>query len=525
MARYHICNPNTPQPEDVVNIYSEAEIECVEEDQDTAYVVNIHLNWDGRPLTNDYGFDVANCLRTKKKSLAPIVFYSIDPVQTFEQKSKDKLKYKLLFGRGSAFIKAPFEKLHLEKLISDTPRLTPAALHDVVTMLADVKGMVLDRLNHNLKFGKDPTPYFNEVEPFLSQTQKSLVDFGRYRERLSKANSDGNATEFRELKETFLSICGTSLTEKGKDATSRLEKKHKVLLVEDNKAELKAAADHLKKSFEVLAESDAGKAISKLRADTSNEILAVICDWRLYKDGTEYWQKYQGYEVLEEASKNGFRALFALTSQADFVVHHIRNEMGFRFQLVKKQNVESDQQKALFADMVSTGCSDAISVLSEMPRSANWAKKVKGVSYKDLYFQVKHSLDDGFFDSVLEKADEVWEYVQEQSKTHFHDIKDIRERFGLSISTANKELFPVLCLRLIWLGMWSTLTDTEKSESNVFFKMYKILCTGNNPRTTPEYHRNNATQEMSRLCLTREDVQGSVLLPHERAWMLKHGLL
>jgi hypothetical protein len=54
-----------------------------------------------------------------------------------------------------------------------------------------------------------------------------------------------------------------------------------------------------------------------------------------------YWQPLQGYEVLDFAAKNGIRSLFALTSQADFVVHHLRNLMGIRFSMFKKENLKN----------------------------------------------------------------------------------------------------------------------------------------------------------------------------------------
>ncbi|MBE7516114.1 MAG: response regulator [Chloracidobacterium sp.] len=522
----HICNSGASGPSGWEIVDTDAKLQDGPVPPDSFWLVNIHLNWGGRFLSSDYGFDVANIIRTKLKSTAPIIFYSPIKASYFERRSEKKLKYKILFGRGSGFIESPFTQSDLDEVIKNTPPLTPSALHDVVTMLADVKGMVLDKLNHNLKFGNDPLPYFNEVEPFLSQIQKTLVEFDNYRDKLVKARSENNETEFREIKEAFLGLCAASLTEQGQSAAPMTAKKHKILLVEDNENQLKEAVDFLNKSFEVVAESDAQNAIDILDADTGNEILAVICDWRLYKDGSEYWQKYQGYEILDHASKNGFRALFALTSQADFVVHQIRNATDFRFQLVKKQNVENDQQKALFADMIATGCADALTILSERPNSASWTNEDNGVSYQKLYLQTKHSLEAAaFFASVASKADEVWAYVTEQSKNNYRDITDIRDRFGLKMSKKHKQLFPVLVLRLVWFAMWTTLSDTERDDTRVFVRMYKILCTGNYSGTTIEYHKNNANQEVSRMCLTREDVQGGVMLPHERAWLLKHGLL
>lgn len=304
----------------------------MEEDENTVFLLHIHLAWGEMRLSSDYGFEIANYIRTYKKSLSPIIFYSCIQKKYFEYKSKTSLKYNLLFGRGSAFLEAPFKSTELTNTVKNVPPLSRSSLHDLVTMLADVKGLVLDRLNHNLKFGCDPLQYFSEVEPYLTEKQKALVGFDEYLQELIKLSSEGNEPSFYDTKEAFLSICNTNLTEGGKDAPELPSQKHKILVIEDVKTELEDVTFYLEKHFSVISVGDGEEAVNTLNEDVSNEILAVISDWRLYTDKSQlYWQKYQGYEVLEVASKTGFRALFALTSQADFVVHHIRNTLGLSF--------------------------------------------------------------------------------------------------------------------------------------------------------------------------------------------------
>lgn len=526
---FHVCNPNTPKSQGCKNINSQKELLEVKDEKDAAFLLNIHLNWTEHPLSSNYGFEIASYIRTYKKSLLPIIFYSPIQKKYFEYKSKTSLKYKLLFGRGSAFLEEPFSLTELTDTIKNTQPLSESSLHDVVTMLADVKGVVLDRLNHNLKFGEDPLRYFNEVEPYLTEKQKTLVGFEEYRQKLIEFSQAGNEPLFNDTKEAFLSICNTNLTEKGKDAPELSSQKFKILVVEDVESELENVAGYLGKNFKVISVREAEEAIKILDQDLSNEILAVIADWRLYTDKSQtYWQKYQGYEVLEAASKTGFRALFALTSQADFVVHQIRNTLGFKFSLLKKQNIKKPEQWYLFSDILYAGCVDALSELSEMPSSANWHKNVKGISYKELYFQKKQSLEsDAFFESVSDKADEVWDYLMKESKTDYKNIKLIRELFGLEVPKQNLNLFIVFVLRLVWLGFTyklekETFGKYQDEANDQFMKAFRII----SKRNWRGYIAgSDVNVELNKMCLTKKDVQQKKILPHERTWLIKNKII
>jgi len=519
--RLHLCNAITPESDGYSNILTHADLLAAYQEHPSCYLVNVHLNWDGRTLTSDYGFEVANTIRTKLRSKAPIIFYSPIKVDYFDRKSSKELKYKLLFGRGSAFIESPFTKAALEKVLEDTPPLTLGTLHDVATMLCDLKGMVLDKLNHNLKLGVDPRSHLDEVQPFLSELQKELVEFDMYSEKLVKAFTDGDTSKFREEKEAFLSLCSAKLTAKGQEAGPRPQKKHKILLLEDNKTELKAAVGYLKKNFDVIAESDAEKAINRIKADTSNEILAVISDWRLYRDESQtYWQKYQGYEVLEEASKTG-RALFALTSQADFVVHQIRNELGFKFQLVKKQDFQTDSQKNLLVDWVQNACQNNLLNEANIPESDAWKK------YKGLFLELRNSLDwDTFILLVFMQADEIWSYILK----HGTDGNRINTHFGLSFSKTdfNSNLFPMLVMRLIWFGLWNKygyhqervryeLADEDTLSPDGFELIWEYIAGTEG--------KGQQTQDLSNVALTQDDIKFGRMFPHERSWLFNRGLL
>ena len=524
----HICNGNTLTQSNCKNVNSLSELDNIETNLKSVFLLNIHLNWGGQKLSNDFGFDVANHIRTYKKSLSPIIFYSPIQKEYFEYKSITKLKYKLLFGRGSAFIESPFSEDELAESIKNTPPLSQSSLHDVVTMLADVKGIILDRLNHNLKFNADISKYFDEVEPYLTEQQKNLVDFDKFREKLLDLNSESNETAFFEIKDAFLSLCNVQLTEKGTHVSEIPRQKFNILIVEDVKEEMDKALQNLQKHFNVIALSNAEEAIKTLKNDSTNQILAVISDWRLYKDSSQtYWQKYQGYEVLDAAANNGIRALFALTSQADFIVHHIRNTTGFKFSLIKKQNLKNFDQWELFSDLIYSSCLDVISKISEVPTSKTWSNEKDGVSYKSIYQQKLSGVEsEVFFSSVSRKADEVWEYLMNEFQKEFSNLKKIKYLFGLEVPKKKLNLFIVLVLRLIWFGLDYKLKaekishDKHPYEKNIA-KIYLIITSGYKGFPTDS----DINVELNKVCLTSRDVQQKKLLPQERIWLEGKGLI
>ncbi|MBX3291551.1 MAG: hypothetical protein KF881_01525 [Acidobacteria bacterium] len=518
----HCCNLGTPQPPYFINITTEKEMLSDNVNGDLPWLICVHLNWDGRPLSSDYGFEIASIIRTKLKSTAPIIFYSPIAVEYFEKKSQKDLKYKLLFGRGSAFIQSPFTKAALDKVIKATPPLTPAALHDVVTMLCDLKGMVLDKLNHDLKPGKDPVPPLDEIEPFLNSIQRSEIMLDEHRANLQIAFESNYTSRFLNAKKDLLDRCSARLTAAGVDLEAAEERRFKILLVEDNEDDIQNAFSHLQGHFDVLVERDAARAIKLLKEDKSNEILAVVCDWRLYKEGSKYWQKYQGYEVLEEASKTG-RALFALTSQADFVIHQIRNDLGFRFQLIKKDDFRTDAQKNLLVDWIRNACQNSILAEADIPTTE--AKTWRG-DLRDLFLRYRQSLEwEDLITIVYAQADEIVEYFENSDEA----TESIPKKFGLSFGKSNdrKRLFSVLVMRLIWFGLWYKYGfDHESAEFDLagedggapdgFDLVWEFI-------VGPEA-KGQKGGDLLKVALSEEDLGSGRMFPHERAWLLSRGL-
>jgi hypothetical protein len=523
---YHICNEGTPQINGGVNIYSISGIPEIIDNAQSIFLINVHLNWEGRHLSKNYGFEIANELRTKLKSTAPIIFYSPIKAEFFEQKSESEIKYKIFFGRGSTFREAPFKEAELSKLAESIEPLSNAALHDVATMLCDLKGIVIDKLNHDLKFGiKDIEKVIGSVTPYLSEYQKGKIKLDEFIRNIRAAN---NQDDFNALKLQFITLCNQELTEKGKEKPQERKKKHKVLLLDDLQEEINKAKENLKAQFIVEDVATGKQAIDILKKDVKNEIVAVIADWRLFADAKQtYWQPLQGYEVLDFAAKNGIRSLFALTSQADFIVHHLRNLMGIRFSMFKKENLNTPDQWKVFADVLFEACESAVNLRGDMPKSKQWTNEVSGKSYKQLYIEMWNADNrDEFLFSVEEKCNDIWKYILEERENGYKKIQVIKDKFDVEIPKKELDLFPVLVMRRIWMALWYLRVDnldrmSRESVTETVNWVYQVVCTG----MSSNYDGNHANVEQNKLCLMSKEIQNKKMLPEERDWLVRQNLI
>ncbi|MCO5233045.1 MAG: hypothetical protein M9888_04855 [Chitinophagales bacterium] len=488
-------------------------------------LINIHLNWENHRLSNNYGFDIAQQIRMVKKSKLPIVFYSPIQKEYFEQKSKNNLKYKILFAPGTAFLELPFSEKVLNTLAEKLPVLSSATLQDISLMLCDTKGLVLDKLNHNLKFGADIGAVLSEAVPFLTQNQMLTLDWHNFATQIT---TPGLTKEnFDKQKDAFLAKANQFLLESINH--NDIEKTgFKVLLIDDVKEDLEMAKAALSPSFDVLAVQTAQKAIELLDNDRSGDIKVVVSDWRLYKDDSQtYWQSMQGYDILQYAGQNSNRQLVALTSQADFIVNHIRNIQDLKITLYKKQFLKDEIQWQIFSGIVYEKCIDAVSNEVSAITSKAWTNVVGETSYKQLYFTVKSSLNSYvFFKKVDEKVDECWNYIMSFAKTDFKNILNIKEHFSLEIPKKSLDLQTAMIHRRLWIGLWHYISNNEtikshEAASDLITKVFKIICWGNYGTPT----NNDIGAELNKFFLQKKDFAQQNYLPEEKNWLKEQGLL
>lgn len=526
---FHICNSEMPDYNRWKNISSYQELLGIIEPLDTVWLLNASLNWNDYKQSNFYGFDIAKFIRTEKKSKAPIIFYSPIPQIYFEKRSEKEIKFKILFGRGSVFIDAPFNELDLEKISSSIQPLSNSALHDVVTMLCNLKGIVIDKLNHDLKFGADVNSVIASIIPYLSSYQKQSIQLNEFTEKLQQRTKAKDSKGFFSDKQQFITLCNLQLTDSGKPESETKKSQHRILVIDDKADELKNIVDNLSADFEITQVIKAEQAIEEIKKDTANKIIAIVSDWRLYKqENPNHWQLLQGYEILDFASKNGIRALFALTSQADFVVHHIRNLMGVRFAMFKKENLRTAEQWKVFADVLNESCEHTVELRASLPDdSAQWTKELlkNGEPLKTLkqqYIEVWNSEErDSYFSKITTTANEIWEYLKETPNNNA-----LTTEFGITVPTKVLILEPILVYRRIWLALWFNKTDLGKKISKETIgkyseEIYKRMFAPSIKKEMPD----SGTQNAYKLCIEINKVQQGKFLPEEKEWLISHNLL
>lgn len=524
---YNITNIYTNTVEGITNIDTYEKLHTVNKDENTPVLINVHLNWNRQKLSNNYGFAIANELRTKLKSKAPIVLYSPLPLSYFELKAKTDIKYKILFGRGTAFLEAPFSMQELKDTLKNIRVLSNSSLHDVATMLCNLKGVVIDKLNHDLKPDSNINKIMDEVQNYLSDIQKSALQWDAFKSLLNKAIKENNIEAFYTEKHNFITICNRQLTEEGNNNIAQKGIKYTVLFLDDVQEELDKIQIYLSDSFDVITTTSALKAKDIIEKDIKQDILAIVADWRLFNDASQYWQPLQGYEVLEYASKNSFRTLFALTSQADFIVHQIRNIQNIRFSLFKKENLKTEEQYRVFADVLYEACLQSLQLRSSMPTSKQWTNIINGTSYKQLYLEQWNADNkEEFFAQVESKADEIWEYIMHHYNDNIKNIGLLKEEFNIEIPKKELNIFPILVLRRIWMALWylrvTNLNIKDRNYLNETLNwVYQVVCTG----MYSKYDGNNANVEQNKLSLKSNEILDKQMLPEERHWILKHKLL
>lgn len=521
----HLCNEGTPGISEWRSISSNEQIQEIDSDR-CVWLVNIHLNWKGKKLSENYGFDIANLIRTEIKSKAPIIFYSSIPAQFFEKKSESEIKYKILFGRGTAFIEAPFKEQELNKLAENILPLSNAALHDVTTMLCDLKGIVIDKLNHDLKFEADIDKVITSVTPYLSNLQKKRIGLERFVTEIKARIKAKDHNGFLNEKLKFITDCNYELTTGGKDKPQEKSTKHKILLIDDLPDEIDRAETFLKDEFIVIVANTGEEAINILRKDVNNEIVTVISDWRLFvNEKQNYWQPLQGYEVLDFAAKNGIRSLFALTSQADFIVHQLRNLMGIRFSMFKKETLRTADQWKVFRDVLFEACEKAITsranILDEFPIwKKSWTeKRVDQKTLREQYIDFWNSIDrDSELSTIETKVDDMWNYLI-NTKDPYLIGEEKYQDYKVSIKIL--KLQKILVLRRIWFGLWLNHLPARKmgakSTKDLTEKVYKKIFGLPGDGSIPQRTMN--------LCIQLDKINKKFMLPEEVDWLTRKGLM
>ena len=516
-----------------------------------AIVILAELSWGDNMQSDFYGFTIGMELRRKYKCILPIIITSSLSKSHFEILSETELKYNLLYARGTTFLPLLSIINTLSGYIESLRPISLALLADMNEMLFNLQGVLVDNLSHRLRSvlnRSDLARLMLEMKSLLNEEQIITTNWDIYHADLQ--GSLGNELHFFNVKTAFINTIKISISSAGLDVSNEnFQKKHHILIVEDDSVFADTMLINLEKYFnQVTLTNNADEAIEILKADTTNSIVGLVCDWRLYEgENSKYWQK-QGYEILEYAAKNKYAALFGITSLADTNVHSIRNLLGFEIHLFKKEHFDAKIpviQWKIMADIILQKCNTILYLIAAEPSSAGWK------NIRNEYILQRNSGWANFENDISFESYKLYNfYIDAIERNEARNVFSINE-MGISLK---KNLRNILISRRVFFGIYCFL-----NKSNEFLQEISpasLLGNGEKVDTSQRHHGIDAYAIMRKDWW--DDVQSSIgsaevsvewdrldqriknfrnvlgidlndlprkgLLPEEKAWMYSNGI-
>jgi len=517
-----------------------------------AIVILAELNWQGREYKDFHGFEIALELRRKYKLLCPLIIISILGQSYFEKLAENQIKFKILFARGTAFL--PIADKMNDKIecaiqhLNQYP-LSISVLTDMNEMLLDQKGFVIDKLTHDLRVRKNKIEInyvLDETAKYLNNLQRDAINWNGFKSELRE--SLNNPYDFNKIKEDLILKCDQELIGERISESTPSEKKHKIIVLEDNPDFGKRIEKNLRVYFEeVVVKEKAEDVIEELDKDNTNAITAIITDWRLYKDYSKktYWQ-LQGYEVLNYAAQKHFIALFSLTSLHDRNVNNIRNKLGLEVHLFKKQHLESGgkAQWEMMADIVKQKCDSVIEIISSQPTGSNW------INLQPKYILKRNSGWNLYEKGLADEAIKLFNYYMKAiNNGSFKDVSSISDS-GIFLKNNLKN---ILIIRRVYVALYCIILK----ESIYLQEIHPAILLGNGPDTEIKHHaidvysilrkdwwddiainldstllEKNKWKKFgqriknfrSALCIELSELPDKGLLPEEKSWFAKNNI-
>ena len=565
------------QNDDVV-IYSQEEFdnEIYNLNNFDNIIILAELAWVGQLLQEYLGFKLATNLRIDYKILSPIILFSLFPRIYFEDLAENKPEqFNILFASGTGFIDIKkmlliysVDKLCFNNYFKSIPPLTLDVLGDVNEMLLKLKGFIVDKITHDIKYSlslHELKIIMQEIKSYLCESQIVRVSFNENILKIIKAKRENDIPAFNVAKKSFSEICNLELCENersSKKSQNDIQKIGIVLILEDDPEQRNILKEKLDIYFDLIIVGDCHDAINVINNDLDNNIIALVADWRLLKyeknKATKFWQDYQGYQILQQASNSHFIALISLTAQNDRNIHQIRNYLGLDIKLFKKEHIYSDDdvtQWILFAQVIKNECEKIIGIIASQPNGRNW----EVLLYKEKYRNIRNQYD--WFSYKIEiskRSNMLWDYYKKALKSeYFGSMKNLKD-CGLELKN---NLTNVLIARRIFYALYFSFEKVRHDVSlawdypeqkieifqnsndkvdvgssiidafSVLRKEYWIdwneYALENPDKTNPEAQFKSFNQLknnlLSALCIGEKELpQNPRILPEERQWLIKN---
>lgn len=552
----HLCNPGCPAHEQFKNIYSIEDLKDTLKENSTRYIflINVHLTWKNQLLAENYGFDVAADLRMKFKCLNPFIFYSPLPLRYFYNllKKGKNLKYQLLKAPGStSYFSMPFELKELQREANNLFNIDELTRIDIITSLLNLRGLIMDRVNHDLKIDRDLTGLFNFCRSHFPNNLKVKLNLESELTKFSQLKSLNNGPEFDFQTEIFKKTINQYFGKKELSYQEIINTKYTILLIDDSEAELKFYTSQLSSMFNVIPIREAATAIEILKKDVKNTIKCVIFDWRLYQidsieNEVKIWQNIQGYSlVVQGQMPNTYRKFIGLTSQDEIIQESIRNKFNTLVPIYSKGLLNTTDQLEIFSQSIFNYCKLVDEETSRIPTHVNWTKNqeslglveknigkgyedledvyiskgryyIKFPSYQHQYIDLLNNPDkEKILKNIDIQCDKSYDYLKSgfNQNGEYLNTMTIRNYIGIDISHKSN-LVNLLILRRVWLAIHFIL-----NKGIDYISVHKIM------QAWPTVTDKTADQERRKLCFERSDLLNHKFFPEETAWLKTKGLI
>jgi CheY-like chemotaxis protein len=363
------------------------------------------LNWDGRSLTQFYGFKVLRKLRIKLQALFPVFICSTFPFNFFSEKGG---VYNIFRAPGHAFIHLPQNVFKFKPKQPVLP-LTRNLLQDINYHFFDVNGL-LDELFHSLKgrvnydAEREIKAHFIEISkiispeqaPELKELENNLVDNIR--------NNPNQISAARIVSDYKFRVARLLPQTESLESETNPEFPWHVLCIDDEAKILNDLSKAFKKrgincysaqsgekAFEILQRDFAGQLLDDQSEKVlpQNSIALVICDLR-FLDAQENWQYWQGWDIIEHIfnKMQNMLTFFVLTTKKGTIVRQMQEGRQARVFMFSKEDVlyqhpcnnnkiAPDQSGFnIFAQRVREEAEKIHDDLCNLPAGEYWSQKI-----------------------------------------------------------------------------------------------------------------------------------------------------
>lgn len=554
-----ICNQNQQDyfsqlnRSDIIFCTSEIEVANLINTEIEAVLIIAELDWPENKYSDFYGIELATQLRLKYKILSPLIICSFLDKKYFIK--QNKIKYNILKVRGTGFLQIPFINTDIEKEIETICPLSKATLKYISNLLTDLRYLV-DRITHDIRIEKSKDTLVRSLNLIDNQFRNFLMysELKEISNNIIRACEQQNEDKFYALKKELIYHLNLYSQDKQRDnVTTGTQLKHKILLLDDNPADISWAVKALAPYFEITSVNYANDAIRLIDADVNNDFAAIICDWQLLYPNTEQQQNMLGFEVLEYASKRGIYALFSLTATDEFSLRQVNLELPFEHQLLTKDFQQGNALWKTYINNIQQKIDQNRVILASLPLGESWTnnfkleykKSQKGnipykryfSSFKEQYIEKCNSINwYQYKNEINTESTKLWNYYKKALNINDRfEIFDLKSQWGIEL---NRELKNLLIIRRLYFAFWfnkmslnlSFRVDGKRVEDPVI-NIYSILRMRYFEDMTEEYSEKEAYNKLlnaAKVFANQLSIEPKKLplglLPEERGWLNDMGI-